>query len=60
VVLSKSIRGAKSTTWIVDVELSDGTRRFEVSRREFEAVKVGEGFRQRRLQGPLGFSYLWK
>lgn len=60
VVLAKSISGAKSTTWIVDVELSEGTRRFEVSRREFEAAKVGEGFRQRRIQGPLGFSYVWK
>ena len=59
-VAAKSVSGGRSKSWVVDVRTPEGIRRVEVSPQEYATLSIGGRFRQKRRQGPLGFSYVWK
>jgi hypothetical protein len=60
IVTGKSITGAQTKSWIVDVRTGGEVRRFEVSPRVHAAARIGAPYREMRREGPLGFSYVWK
>ena len=59
-VRAMCVTGGRTKSWIIDVHCVDGDKRIEVSPREYAVLRIGAHFRQKRILGPLGFSYVWK
>lgn len=59
-IVGRFLSGKRSESSYLEVETSDGIKKIEVARRDYDIAQPGMRFRQMRRSGPFGFSYRWR